>query len=58
MGEILLPHTDAGALVQAVVAVPVALGALFATRHDREIMIFVLGLTVMTFAWFAARTVH
>jgi hypothetical protein len=56
--DLLLPTTDAGALFQAIAAVPLAVGALVAVRRSRDLVWFVAGLAVLTFAWFALRTVH
>jgi hypothetical protein len=56
--EILLPRTDGGAAFQAVAALPVFAAALVAVRGNRDLVVFVTGLTVLTYAWFALRTVH
>jgi hypothetical protein len=32
--------------------------ALWRVRHNRDVRTFVSGLAVMTFAWFALRTLH
>jgi ABC-type uncharacterized transport system permease subunit len=56
--DLLLPTTDAGALFQAVVAVAVYGAALIAVRGSRDLVWFVAGAAVLTFAWFALRTVH
>ncbi len=56
--ELALPRTDAGAFVQAATAVPLFGALLWRARHNRELRTFVAGLTVITFAWFALRTVH
>lgn len=58
MIDLLLPRTDAGAFVQAVVAVVVFGTSLAAVRRSREMLWFVSGLATITFAWFALRTVH
>ena len=56
--ELLLPRTDAGVLVQALVVFP-ALGiALVLVWRDREWRALVLGLLTMTTAWFGLRAVH
>jgi hypothetical protein len=56
--ELLLPRTDAGVLVQALVVFP-ALGiALALVWRDREWRALVLGLLTMTTAWFGLRAVH
>ena len=56
--DLVLPTTDGGALFQAVAAVPVYGAALIAVRRSRDLVWFVAGLAVLTFAWFALRTVH
>lgn len=58
MVELLLPRTDAGALAQAAVAVVVFVVAGFVLRRQRELLVFVAGLAMITGAWFALRTVH
>ena len=58
MADLLLPRTDAGVLAQVIGAV-VIFGALaFAVRRKRDLLVFVAGLTTITAAWFALRTVH
>lgn len=56
--ELLLPRTDAGVLAQALVAFPVLLGVLVVVRRDREVRLFVLGVLVMTVAFFGLRSLH
>jgi hypothetical protein len=56
--DLALPRTDAGAFVQAAIAVPIFGIALWRVRHDRDIRTFVVGLATLTFAWFALRTLH
>lgn len=56
--ELLLPRTDAGAAFQAVAALPAFAVAFAAVRANRDLVVFVTGLTVLTYAWFALRTVH
>jgi len=56
--DLLFPRTDAGVLVQALVVFPVLLGVLFLVRRDREVRLFVLGLTTLALAWFGIRAVH
>ncbi len=58
MRDLLLPRTDAGVAFQAVAAVNVYGPLLWATRSNRDMQTFVLGLAVLTFAWFALRTLH
>jgi len=56
--DLALPRTDAGAFVQAAIAVPIFGIAVWRVRHDRDIRIFVVGPAALTFAWFALRTLH
>ena len=56
--DLALPRTDAGAFVQAAIAVPVFGIALWRVRHNRDIRTFVVGVATLTFAWFALRTLH
>lgn len=56
--DLALPRTDAGAFVQAAIAVPIFGIALWRVRHNRDIRTFVVGLATLTFAWFALRTLH
>ncbi len=56
--ELALPRTDAGALVQVVVAICLFAPALWLVRQDRDLRAFVAGFATLTFAWFALRTVH
>lgn len=58
MIELLLPRTDAGVAVQALVAALVFGAAGFAVRHDRDLRVLVAGLAVITAAWFGIRSVH
>lgn len=58
MLDFFLPRTDAGAAAQLVGA-GLLFGALaFAARGNRDLLVFVVGLAVVTVAWFALRTVH
>ncbi len=56
--DLALPRTDAGAFTQAAVAAALFGVALWRVRHNKEILTFVAGLTTVTFAWFALRTLH
>jgi hypothetical protein len=58
MVDLLLPRTDAGVLVQVVVAVVFYTALGFAVRRNRDLLVFVSGLATITAAWFALRTVH
>lgn len=56
--DLLLPSTDAGVVVQAVLAA-VILGSLWwSTRDHRDVRLFVAGLTILTLAAFGMRAVH
>lgn len=56
--ELALPRTDAGAFAQVVLAVPIFSLALWRVRHNPDLRTFVAGLAMLTFAWFAVRTLH
>lgn len=56
--DLALPRTDAGAFTQAAIAVPLFAALLWRVWRHHEVRIFVAGLAMMTFAWFALRTVH
>jgi len=57
--DLALPRTDAGAFVQAAIAVPIFGIAVWRVRHNHDIRAFVVvGLATLTFAWFALRTLH
>jgi len=56
--DLLLPRTDAGVLVQALVVFPVLGAALVLVRRDRDYRLLVIGLLTMTAAWFGLRAVH
>ncbi len=58
MIDLLLPRTDGGVLVQAVVASIVFVAALVAVRRNPELRTFVIGVGTITAAWMALRTVH
>lgn len=56
--ELALPRTDAGVLAQASVASVFFGFAVWRSRHNPDLRIFVAGLATLTFAWFALRTLH
>ncbi len=56
--DLALPRTDAGAFVQAAIAVPIFGIAVWRVRHNRDIRTFVVGVATLTFAWFALRSLH
>ena len=56
--DLALPRTDAGAFVQAAIAVPIFGIAVWRVRHNRDIRTFVVGVATLTLAWFALRTLH
>jgi hypothetical protein len=58
MRDLLLPTTDAGVAVQAVIMV-VVFGALFVrTRHDRDLRLLVLGRAMFVAGLFMLRVAH
>ena len=58
MTDLLVPRTDAGALVQLIGAAVVFAAAAAAARRRRDVLTFVAGLAMFTFALFALRTLH
>ena len=58
MKDLLLPRTDGGVLVQAVVIGLIFSFALVGVRRDRELRLLVAGMTVLTGAWFGLRSLH
>lgn len=58
MADLLLPRTDAGALVQVVVAAAVLIPVAVVVRRQRDLLVFVAGVGVALAAFFALRTVH
>jgi hypothetical protein len=57
--DLVLPKTDRTVYIQWVVAAVFWATTIFAARNwHKEGRTFVLGLAIITFAWFAARTVH
>ena len=58
MTDLLLPATDAGVLVQVVVLVVVTTGALYLTRHHRDLRILVIGIALLIAGVMAVRAIH
>ena len=58
MIDLLLPRTDAGVAVQAIVVTVLAVIALALTWRNRDLRLFAGGLAMITYAWMALRTVH
>ncbi len=58
MIELLLPRTDAGVVVQAVVAVVIIGLALWFARRRPDARLLVIGVAVLTAALFGLRAVH
>lgn len=57
--DLLLPETDRGATIQIVVAAVLwSLVIPWSRRWRSEYRLFVIGLAVITFAWFGARAIH
>ena len=57
--DLLLPETDRGATIQIVVAAVFwSLVIAWSRRWRSEYRLFVIGLAVITFAWFGARAIH
>lgn len=58
MMDKLLPATDGGVAVQAVLAALILSAALVSVRRNREMRLLVIGLMTITAAFFALRTLH
>jgi len=58
MTDFLLPRTDTGVAVQALILFPALVAGLVVVRRDRELRIFVIGLLVLSVALFGLRAVH
>ena len=58
MIDLLLPRTDAGVAVQAIVVTVLAVIALALTWRNRDLRLFAGGLAMITYVWMALRTVH
>ncbi len=56
--ELLLPRTDRGVLAQLAVAIVVLTGAFLVFRRDHDVRLLVVGIAVITGAWFALRSLH
>ena len=58
MEELLLPRTDAGVATQLAVVLAVAVTSGCLVRRDRELVLFVVGLTVLAIGLMGLRTLH
>lgn len=58
MGDLLLPRTDGGVLIQALVVGPVLIAGLIVVRREAELRTFVLGVLLVTFGFMGLRTLH
>ncbi|CAN5121593.1 hypothetical protein BH23ACT2_BH23ACT2_01910 [soil metagenome] len=58
MSEVLLPRTDVGVLAQVVAVVAITASALWMLRGSRDAVHLVLGLFLVTMAFFGLRTLH
>jgi len=56
--DLLLPRTDAGVLAQLIGAVVFYGGLAIAVRRNRDLLVFVGGLAMITAAWFGLRALH
>jgi hypothetical protein len=56
--DLLLPRTDGGVAIQAILAAMALLAALVAARHAPEVRPLVVGLATMTAALFGLRALH
>ena len=55
---LLLPRTDAGAIGQVLVAVPIFAIWIWLVRRHPDHRLFAIGVSVFTLAYFALRTLH
>lgn len=56
--DLLLPRTDGGVLAQGV-CIGVALGAVaFAVRRRSDLLLLVIGVSLLTLGFFGLRTLH
>lgn len=58
MVDLLLPRTDAGAMLQTAILVPVLLGILVAVRRHAELRTLVLGVLLLTLGLLGLRAIH
>ena len=58
MKDLLLPRTDGGVLVQALIVVPLLIGILVGVRRHAEVRTFVFGVLVFTLGLMGLRAVH
>lgn len=58
MTDLLLPRTDGGVLVQALVVVPFLVGGLVAVRRQAELRVFVLGVLLVAVGFMGLRALH
>jgi len=54
----LLPTTDAGVYVQVVVWFALSGVGLVLTRHNKDVRLLVIGLSILVFSLIALRAVH
>ncbi len=58
MTDLLLPRTDGGVALQALIVTVLAAVGLVMTWRNRDLRLFVGGVAMMTYAWMALRAVH
>lgn len=58
MEELLFPRTDGGVAAQLAVVLTVAAAATYLVRRDRELVLFVVGLTVLAIGLIGLRALH
>ncbi len=56
--SVLFPSTDAGVGFQVIIVVLLTVVGLWLARRSKDGVLFVLGLSLMTFAFFGLRALH
>jgi hypothetical protein len=56
--DLLLPTTDGGVGIQLAVWAIISVGALFATRRNKDLRLLVIGLGVLALGLMGVRAIH
>jgi hypothetical protein len=56
--ELLLPRTDAGVAGQVLATAVAWIALVYFAHRQRELVLFISGVSTMLFAWYALRAVH
>jgi F0F1-type ATP synthase beta subunit len=57
-GSMLFPTTDAAVMAQAVAVVLLTIAAVWRFRRNKDVLLFVIGLFMVTAAFFGVRALH